>query len=222
MNIFSKYTLAFFKNANKGWLPVMMNIFNLDDDKEKFPNIFSNKNIELLKQFETELKQDVYQYFKVIYQVLSDTEKYYISLKKFASKDYSIQYFFHGFPIKLKNDIEFKLVLGIYYVGDEFMDKVFNTPHLVYTLYYDGSEKNNDTIAYKIRENINKKDEFININDNLDFYFDEYICAYSYGIELNTKTTAESVVEDIHSFLEEKLIDNLDDIVEIISSYKKK
>ena len=64
MHTLSKYTLAFFNNANKGWLPVMTNVFDIDDaDKEQYPQIFSKKNLDLLKDYIQELKQDIYLYF---------------------------------------------------------------------------------------------------------------------------------------------------------------
>lgn len=220
MHTLSKYTLAFFNNANKGWLPVMTNVFDIDDaDKEQYPQIFSKKNLDLLKDYIQELKQDIYLYFYAIFNILKESNKYNIIIKR-SNKGYDIKYFYQGFPLKIENNIEFNLVIGIYYTGDELMGTKFNKPRMIYALYYNGSEESNDIIAYKIREHINKKREFININENLNYYFDEYICAYSYGLELNSRTKAKSVAEDIQLFLDNKLIKNVDKIKAIISFVK--
>ncbi|HIZ90363.1 MAG TPA: hypothetical protein H9804_10490 [Candidatus Mucispirillum faecigallinarum] len=221
MHTLSKYTLAFFNNANKGWLPVMTNVFDIDDaDKEQYPQIFSKKNLDLLKDYIQELKQDIYLYFYAIFNILKESNKYNIIIKRISNKGYDIKYFYQGFPLKIENNIEFNLVIGIYYTGDELMGTRFNKPRMIYALYYNGSEESNDIIAYKIREHINKKREFININENLNYYFDEYICAYSYGLELNSRTEAKSVAEDIQLFLDNKLIKNVDKIKAIISFVK--
>lgn len=221
MHTLSKYTLAFFNNANKGWLPVMTNVFDIDDaDKEQYPQIFSKKNLDLLKDYIQELKQDIYLYFYAIFNILKESNKYNIIIKRISNKGYDIKYFYQGFPLKIENNIEFNLVIGIYYTGDELMGTRFNKPRMIYALYYNGSEESNDIIAYKIREHINKKREFININENLNYYFDEYICAYSYGLELNSRTKAKSVAEDIQLFLDNKLIKNVDEIKAIISFIK--
>lgn len=221
MHTLSKYTLAFFNNANKGWLPVMTNVFDIDDaDKEQYPQIFSKKNLDLLKDYIQELKQDIYLYFYAIFNILKESNKYNIIIKRISNKGYDIKYFYQGFPLKIENNIEFNLVIGIYYTGDELMGTRFNKPRMIYALYYNGSEESNDIIAYKIREHINKKREFININENLNYYFDEYICAYSYGLELNSRTKAKSVAEDIQLFLDNKLIKNVDKIKAIISFVK--
>ncbi len=221
MHTLSKYTLAFFNNANKGWLPVMTNVFDIDDaDKEQYPQIFSKKNLDLLKDYIQELKQDIYLYFYAIFNILKESNKYNIIIKRISNKGYDIKYFYQGFPLKIENNIEFNLVIGIYYTGDELMGTRFNKPRMIYALYYNGSEESNDIIAYKIREHINKKREFININENLNYYFDEYICAYSYGLELNSRTKAKSVAEDIQLFLDNKLIKNVDEIKAIISFVK--
>lgn len=221
MHTLSKYTLAFFNNANKGWLPVMTNVFDIDDaDKEQYPQIFSKKNLDLLKDYIQELKQDIYLYFYTIFNILKESNKYNIIIKRISNKGYDIKYFYQGFPLKIENNIEFNLVIGIYYTGDELMGTRFNKPRMIYALYYNGSEESNDIIAYKIREHINKKREFININENLNYYFDEYICAYSYGLELNSRTKAKSVAEDIQVFLDNKLIKNVDKIKAIISFVK--
>lgn len=75
MHTLSKYTLAFFNNANKGWLPVMTNIFYLDKaDKEEF-----NKNyLDLLEAYLQNLKQDIYLYFYEIFNILKESKKYNI------------------------------------------------------------------------------------------------------------------------------------------------